>query len=295
MPIDFEQVGFIYQPDTPFEHMGLYNLSFHIDQGSYVALIGHTGSGKSTLIQHLNALLKPSQGSISIDGLTISATTLEKKLKPLRQQVGVVFQFPEAQLFEETVLKDVMFGPLNFGVNPTEAKQRAKEALYKVGIDEALFERSPFELSGGQMRRVAIAGILAIQPQILVLDEPTAGLDPKGRQDMMRLFKTLHEKEHMTIILVTHQMDDVANYADKVLVLSKGELIKSGTPLEVFAQRDWLLMHQIALPSALEFAYRLRQRGLDVPDDILTSADLIAYLKSSLVKEDKDASEYDVG
>ncbi|MBF0780698.1 MULTISPECIES: energy-coupling factor ABC transporter ATP-binding protein [unclassified Granulicatella] len=284
MSINFEQVGFIYHEHTPFEHIGLNNLSFQINTGDYVAIIGHTGSGKSTLIQHLNALLKPTQGKVTIHTFEINSETPEKDLRALRQHVGVVFQFPESQLFEETVLKDVMFGPLNFGDTPEIAEQKAIEALKTVGISENLFKRSPFELSGGQMRRVSIAGILAIQPRILVLDEPTAGLDPKGRHDMMHLFKQLHQQHNMTIILVTHQMDDVAHYADKVLVMSKGKLIKCGTPLDIFSQREWLSEHHIALPSALECAYRLRQKGIDVPENILTTTELISYLKTKMSK-----------
>lgn len=282
MPISFEQVSYIYQDNTPFAFQGLHNVSFTIEKGDYVSLIGHTGSGKSTLIQHLNALLKATSGQVIIDDFKITAETLEKNLKPLRQKVGVVFQFPEAQLFDETILKDVMFGPLNFGVSKEEAQTRAIQALKLVGIDEALFDRSPFDLSGGQMRRVAIAGILAVQPDVLVLDEPTAGLDPKTRIEMMALFKQLHETYHMTIILVTHQMDDVANFANKVLVMSKGELCKVGTPLEIFKQVDWLKEHHIELPSAMQMANRLRQKGVLLDDNILTSDQLIQNLAIKL-------------
>lgn len=269
MSITFEQVGYIYQEKTPFEHVGLKDVSFTMENGQYIAIVGHTGSGKSTLIQHLNALLKPTQGTIRLDGFTIDTQTTEKNLKPLRQKVGVVFQFPEAQLFEETVLKDVMFGPLNFGVTPLEAKEKAIRALHMVGIDEALFERSPFDLSGGQKRRVAIAGILAIEPDVLVLDEPTAGLDPRGRDDMMALFERLHDKNNLTTILVTHQMDDVVQYADHVLVLENGELIKKGRPVDVFQNKAWVQSHAIGLPSVMQVVQRLNDKGCRLPDTIV--------------------------
>lgn len=288
MPINFEKVSFIYQPDTPFAFQGLNDVSFHIEDGSFTAIIGHTGSGKSTLIQHLNALLRQTKGVVTINDFVVMPETKEKQLKSLRQQVGVVFQFPEAQLFEETLVKDVMFGPLNFGVSVEESRQRAEEALRTVGIDDSLFERSPFDLSGGQMRRVAIAGILAMQPNVLVLDEPTAGLDPKGRLDMMNLFKRLHQEQGLTIVLVTHHMNDVLQYADKVLVMHKGELVKSGTPLDIFSNRQWLVEHEIGLPDSMDFAYRLRQKGVFVPEHAVNVSDMVTYL-APLLKEESHA------
>lgn len=275
MSITFEQVGYIYQENTPFEHVGLKDVSFTLDKGQYIAIVGHTGSGKSTLIQHLNALLKPTQGIIRIEHFTIDAQTTEKNLKPLRQKVGVVFQFPEAQLFEETVLQDVMFGPLNFGVTRLEAKEKAIRALQMVGIDESLFERSPFDLSGGQKRRVAIAGILAIEPDVLVLDEPTAGLDPRGRDDMMALFEKLHEQNALTTVLVTHQMDDVVRYADHVLVLENGQLVKSGHPVDVFGNKEWVQSHAIGLPSVMQVVQRLNDKGCQLPETIVNEAELV--------------------
>lgn len=288
MSITFEQVGYIYQENTPFEHVGLKDVSFTLDKGQYIAVVGHTGSGKSTLIQHLNALLKPTQGTIRLDGFTIDAQTTEKNLKPLRQKVGVVFQFPEAQLFEETVLQDVMFGPLNFGVTRLEAKEKAIRALQMVGIDETLFERSPFELSGGQKRRVAIAGILAIQPDVLVLDEPTAGLDPRGRDEMMALFDRLHTQYQLTTILVTHHMDDVVQYADYVLVLENGQLVKSGRPVDVFQQKDWVQSHAIGLPSVMRVVQRLNDKGCQLSETIVSEEDLVSEIVQRL-KEGKHA------
>lgn len=288
MSITFEQVGYIYQENTPFEHVGLKDVSFTLDKGQYIAVVGHTGSGKSTLIQHLNALLKPTQGTIRLDGFTIDAQTTEKNLKPLRQKVGVVFQFPEAQLFEETVLQDVMFGPLNFGVTRLEAKEKAIRALQMVGIDETLFERSPFELSGGQKRRVAIAGILAIQPDVLVLDEPTAGLDPRGRDEMMALFDRLHTQYQLTTILVTHHMDDVVQYADYVLVLENGQLVKSGRPVDVFQQKDWVQSHAIGLPSVMRVVQRLNDKGCQLSETIVFEEDLVSEIVQKL-KEGKHA------
>lgn len=240
MDIRFEKVSYVYQPNTPFEQRALFDIDLAIKEGSYTALVGHTGSGKSTLLQHLNALLKPTAGQVKIGDRLITPDTDNKNLKPVRKKVGIVFQFPEAQLFEETVAKDIAFGPQNFGVGEEEALKLAAEMLSLVGLDESYLDRSPFELSGGQMRRVAIAGVLAMQPEVLVLDEPTAGLDPAGRKEMMDIFWRLHKERGMTIILVTHLMDDVANFADYVYVLEKGQVVNSGTPQVVFQNVNWL-------------------------------------------------------
>lgn len=274
MPITFEQVSYIYQPNTPFEHKSLQDVSFQLNEQDFLAIIGHTGSGKSTLIQHMNALLKATSGHVDIDGTIINAETKDKNLKPLRQKVGIVFQFPEAQLFEETVLKDVMFGPLNFGSSPEYAKEKAIEALRLVGIDEALFERSPFELSGGQMRRVAIAGILAMEPTILVLDEPTAGLDPRSRFKMMSLFKQLYDEKQISVVLITHQMNDVLNYANRVLLLETGKIVFDGSPSELFKRSD-LAQYHIELPDVLEFRESLMSKGLVISDNVTTTKQLI--------------------
>lgn len=278
MPISFEQVGYIYQLGTPMAYEGLKEASFTIEDNTYTAIIGHTGSGKSTVIQHLNALLKPTnQGVVMIDEMRIDANTKDKLLKPLRQKVGVVFQFPEAQLFEETVLKDVMFGPLNFGVSAEKARQYAVEALEQVGISETLFNRSPFELSGGQMRRVAIAGILAMHPKILVLDEPTAGLDPKGQKEMMALFQQLHQ-QGLTIVLVTHQMEDVAAYASHVVVLHQGKVVASDRPLAIFSDERLLAHYGLEKPMIMQLAQRLYDKGAIHTDACLTLDDLVEVI-----------------
>ena len=260
MGITLENVSYIYQNGTPFASTALSDVSLTIKDGSYTALIGHTGSGKSTILQLLNGLLVPTDGEVRVFDTLITPTSVNKEIRQIRKQVGLVFQFAENQIFEETVLKDVAFGPQNFGVSREEAETIAREKLALVGIDESLFERSPFELSGGQMRRVAIAGILAMEPRILVLDEPTAGLDPIGRQELMSLFKKLHQ-DGITIVLVTHLMDDVAEYADQVYVMEKGRLVKSGEPSFVFQDIDFMEKIQLGVPKITRFAQKLIKRG----------------------------------
>ena len=261
MDIRFKQVGFAYQAGTPFEMRALHDVSFSIEDGSYVAIIGHTGSGKSTILQHLNALLKPTEGLVELGDKTIDSTTGNKDLKPLRKKVGIVFQFPEAQLFEETVEKDIAFGPKNFGVSEEEALKIASEVIHTVGLPADVLKKSPFDLSGGQMRRVAIAGVLAMKPDVLVLDEPTAGLDPKGRLEMMEMFYKLNKEQHMTIVLVTHQMNDVSDYADHVIVIESGNVVKEGSPKEVFSDASWLLEKQLGVPTTLAFVEKLKEKG----------------------------------
>ena len=261
MDIRFKQVGFAYQAGTPFEMRALHDVSFSIEDGSYVAIIGHTGSGKSTILQHLNALLKPTEGLVELGDKTIDSTTGNKDLKPLRKKVGIVFQFPEAQLFEETVEKDIAFGPKNFGVSEEEALKIASEVIHTVGLPADVLKKSPFDLSGGQMRRVAIAGVLAMKPEVLVLDEPTAGLDPKGRLEMMEMFYKLNKEQNMTIVLVTHQMNDVSDYADHVVVIESGKVVKEGSPKEVFADASWLLEKQLGVPTTLAFVEKLKEKG----------------------------------
>jgi len=288
MDIRFEQVDFTYQPNTPFEQRVLFDLNLTIEDGSYTAIVGHTGSGKSTLLQHLNALVKPTKGTVTIGDRTIVPETNNKNLKPIRKKVGIVFQFPEAQLFEETVAKDIAFGPKNFGVAGEEAARLAAEMLDLVGLDASFLDRSPFELSGGQMRRVAIAGVLAMEPEVLVLDEPTAGLDPQGRKEMMEMFQRLHEERGMTIVLVTHLMDDVANYADHVLVLEKGRIVKAGAPQEVFQDIDWLKEKQLGVPTAATFAEKLIAKGLSFEDLPLTAETLADDLLKGMKKAGED-------
>ncbi len=260
MGIHLQEVSYTYQAGTPFEGRALFGVDLEIVDGSYTALIGHTGSGKSTILQLLNGLNIPTSGSVIVDDMVINATSDKKGIKQVRKKVGLVFQFPESQVFDETVLKDVAFGPQNFGISQEEAEKIAREKLALVGISEELFERSPFELSGGQMRRVAIAGILAMEPNVLVLDEPTAGLDPAGRQELMDIFKQLHANG-MTIVLVTHLMDDVANYADWVYVMEKGKLIRSGKPRDVFQEVEFLETIQLGVPKITKFAANLERRG----------------------------------
>ena len=276
MDIRFEKVNFTYQPNSPFEQKVLFDIDLDIKEGSYTALVGHTGSGKSTILQHLNALLKPTEGIVNIGDRAITPETDNKNLKPIRKKVGIVFQFPEAQLFEETIARDIAFGPKNFGVSEEEALALAKEKLALVGLDESYLERSPFDLSGGQMRRVAIAGVLAMEPEVLVLDEPTAGLDPQGRKEMMEMFNRLHKEKNMTIVLVTHLMDDVANFADFVYVLEKGRVVKSGTPEAVFQDVPWLHEKQLGVPTAADFAQLLVEKGLTFEEGLPLTADALA-------------------
>ncbi|HEV9735243.1 TPA: energy-coupling factor transporter ATPase [Streptococcus pneumoniae] len=261
MGIALENVNFTYQEGTPLASAALSDVSLTIEDGSYTALIGHTGSGKSTILQLLNGLLVPSQGSVRVFDTLITSTSKNKDIRQIRKQVGLVFQFAENQIFEETVLKDVAFGPQNFGVSEEDAVKTAREKLALVGIDESLFDRSPFELSGGQMRRVAIAGILAMEPAILVLDEPTAGLDPLGRKELMTLFKKLHQSG-MTIVLVTHLMDDVAEYTNQVYVMEKGRLVKGGKPSDVFQDVVFMEEVQLGVPKITAFCKRLADRGV---------------------------------
>ena len=261
MGIILDNVSYTYQEGTPFASAALSDVSLSIEDGSYTAIIGHTGSGKSTILQLLNGLLVPTKGSVRVFDTLITSTSVNKQIRQIRKQVGLVFQFAENQIFEETVLKDVAFGPQNFGVSVEDAEAIAREKLALVGIDESLFERSPFELSGGQMRRVAIAGILAMEPSILVLDEPTAGLDPIGRKELMTLFEKLHQ-DGITIVLVTHLMDDVAEFADQVYVMEKGKLVKSGKPSLVFQNVEFMEKIQLGVPKITRFAQRLADRGL---------------------------------
>ena len=274
MAIAFKQVEHIYSENTPFSIKALDGVDLEIQPGSFTAIIGHTGSGKSTLIQHLNALLLPTKGSIEIDEYTITPNEKPSTLKPLRNKVGLVFQFPEYQLFEETIEKDIMFGPINFGVSEEEAKQRTRHALKQVGLDDSYLEKSPFDLSGGQKRRVAIAGILVMQPEVLVLDEPTAGLDPKGAREMMELFQTLHQ-QGTTILLVTHDMNHVLNYCDHAVVMNKGKILKSGTVNDIFSEVDILSSLSIELPLITSLIQDLNKQGFQLRTDIKTIDELV--------------------
>ena len=286
MDIRFKQVGFAYQAGTPFEMRALHDVTFSVKDGSYVAIIGHTGSGKSTIFQHLNALLKPTEGIVELGDKIIDSTTGNKDLKPLRKKVGIVFQFPEAQLFEETVEKDIAFGPKNFGVSEEEALKIAAEVVKTVGLPEDVLKKSPFDLSGGQMRRVAIAGVLAMKPEVLVLDEPTAGLDPKGRLEMMEMFYQLNKEQNMTIVLVTHQMNDVSDYADHVIVIESGNVVKEGSPKEVFSDASWLLEKQLGVPTTLAFVEKLKEKGWSTDKMPLTLDEL-----ADAILEEREVNE----
>ncbi|RMC40069.1 energy-coupling factor transporter ATPase [Lactobacillus sp. ESL0233] len=281
MSIKFQKVSYVYSQGSPLEKKGLDNVSFELKDNSFTAIIGHTGSGKSTLMQHFNALLKPTSGQIEIAGSLITPETTDKHLKKLRRHVSLVFQFPETQLFENTVLDDIAFGPKNFGYDSEKAKASAQRWLDRVGLPKDIANRSPFELSGGQMRRVAIAGVLAYEPEILCLDEPGVGLDPRARAKMMQLFFEYQKAGH-TIILVTHNMDDVAEYADDVLVMEKGRLIKHDVPQKIFNDRSWLKKHYLDEPRASLFASQLTNYTFtDLP---LTKKELIAGIKYNLRK-----------
>lgn len=253
MRIVFNDVSYSYSLGTPFVHKALENITLTIEEGTFVSIIGQTGSGKSTLLQHLNALLLPSAGTVIIGDRRLEAGKKIKNLKDIRKKVGIVFQFPEHQLFDETVLKDVMFGPLNFGVSEEEARELALEALKMVGLSEEFYEKSPFDLSGGQMRRVAIAGVLAMQPDCIVLDEPSAGLDPRGRKEMMEMFYSLHKEKGVTTVLVTHTMEDASTYADKIIILNKGKVVKEGTPKEIFSHTEELVGMSLDVPDVIKF------------------------------------------
>lgn len=274
MDITFDHVSYTYQPNTPFEHRALDDLSFTIQSGSFVAVIGHTGSGKSTLIQHLNGLLQPTEGQVQVGPYTMAAGQKNKQLMKLRENVGVVFQYPEHQLFEETVEKDIGFGPQNFGVGQDEIKRRTKEAVQAVKLPEELLERSPFDLSGGQMRRVAISGVLAMAPEVLVLDEPTAGLDPNGRKEIMDMFYHLHQDKGLTTVLVTHSMEDALAYADHIIIMNQGKVYREGSPLEIFKQQQALEDVQLDVPEVVSFLKMARDYGLDLEYEGQTIAEL---------------------
>ncbi|MBU5311817.1 energy-coupling factor transporter ATPase [Tissierella carlieri] len=269
MIMKINNLNYIYNANTPFEKKALDNINLEINEGEFIGLIGHTGSGKSTLVQHLNGLMKPTSGDIIIDGVNI--TTKDANLKEIRQKVGLVFQYPEHQLFEETIYKDIAFGPRNLGLNEEEIHNRVKESMELVGLDfDELKDRSPFELSGGQKRRVAIAGVIAMKPKILVLDEPTAGLDPSGRDEILGEIQKLYEQEGITIILVSHSMEDVAKLVDRILVMHRGKLEMDGKTREIFRRADELESIGLGVPQITKFMKVFREKGNDVKDDVLT-------------------------
>jgi len=271
LQIIFDKVNYIYGKGTAFERHALKDISFCINKGEFIGLIGHTGSGKSTLIQHMNGLIKASSGSIYFNGEDIYSQGYS--MKQLRSKVGLVFQYPEHQLFETTVFKDVVFGPMNLGLDKLEAELRAYDALKMVGITDDLLDASPFELSGGQKRRVAIAGVLAMKPEVLILDEPTAGLDPKGRDDILGQIAKLHEEAGMTIILVTHSMEDVACFADRLFVMNNGELVYQSPTKEVFAHYRELEQMHLAAPQVTYVMNMIKEKGWRVNTDATTVAE----------------------
>lgn len=281
MSITFKEVEHIYSENTPFAYHALKGVNLKITDQSFTAIIGQTGSGKSTLIQHINALLLPTSGSINIDEYLITATDKPSKLKPLRKKAGLVFQFPEYQLFEETIEKDIIFGPMNFGVSEEEAKKIAHNVLKTVGLDDSYLNKSPFDLSGGQKRRVAIAGILAMNPDILILDEPTAGLDPQGTNEMMSLFKRINESGK-TIILVTHDMNHVLQYCDEVVVMNHGKVEKHDTVTNVFKDSEYLNSLGIDLPIITNFIIKLNNQGFNLDSSINNIEQLIAAIGGEL-------------
>ncbi|MED3573590.1 energy-coupling factor ABC transporter ATP-binding protein [Cytobacillus praedii] len=259
MDISLQKVEYRYQANTPFERLAIMDVSIDIPSGTFLAIIGHTGSGKSTVLQHLNALLKPTAGKVVIGDKEVTADKKQKNLKEIRQKVGIVFQFPEHQLFEETVEKDICFGPMNFGVSMEEAQRRAKVAIKQVGLSEEILNKSPFDLSGGQMRRVAIAGVLAMEPDVIVLDEPTAGLDPRGRREIMDMFHALHEERKLSTVLVTHSMEDASKYADHIVIMQKGEVYKKGTPEEIFSSPEGLLQLGLDVPEVVRLQQKIEE------------------------------------
>lgn len=268
MSIALEHVNYIYSPGTAYEKRALNDISLEIGQGQFVGIIGHTGSGKSTLIQHLNGLMKATSGDILYDGQSIYAEGYD--MRKLRSQVGLVFQYPVHQLFEVDVISDVCFGPKNQGLSEEESEKNAREALELVGFPEKYYKQSPFELSGGQKRRVAIAGVLAMKPKVLILDEPTAGLDPKGRDEILDQIAKLHKETGMTVVLVSHSMEDVARYVDRIIVMNKGEKMLDSTPKEVFRHYKELEEVGLAAPQVTYVMHDLKDRGFDVSPDATT-------------------------
>ena len=269
MSIKIENLTHVYMPKTPFEKKALDNVNLVIEDGEFLALIGHTGSGKSTLIQHLNGLLEPSSGRIIVDDIDL--TNKETKLTDIRKKIGLVFQYPEYQLFEETIEKDIAFGPNNLGLSQEEVSERVKKSMEMVGLDyETYKDVSPFDLSGGQKRRVAIAGVIAMEPKVLILDEPTAGLDPKGRDDILEQIKILHEKYKMTIVLVSHSMEDVGKLAERIIVMNKGKVALTGKPAEIFKEVETLEEIGLGVPQVTYLMRALKEKGFNVSDEVFT-------------------------
>ena len=283
MPIVIEHLNYVYMSGGPYETKALDDVNLTIGDGEIVGLIGHTGSGKSTLVQHLNGLLLPTSGKIFVDGLDVADKQTDRRA--IRRRVGLVFQYPENQLFEETVEKDIAFGPRNLGLDEQEIDRRVRDAMRKVALDyDTLHERSVFELSGGQMRRVAIAGVLAMEPQVLVLDEPCAGLDPHGREEILSLIKGLHEESGTTIVMVSHSMDDVASLAERVIVMNHGKVVMDGVPRDVFSRGEELRSIGLDVPAAVQLADKLRARGFNVPQGVYRVEEIKAVIEEIIGK-----------
>ena len=286
MPIQVEHLTHTYMTDSPFAATALEDVSLTIEDGELIGLLGHTGSGKTTLVQHLNGLLKPTSGKVVVDGLDI--TEKDVSLLEVRRRVGLVFQYPEYQLFEETVAKDVAFGPKNLGLSEQEVDQRVRFALREVGLAyDEIAQRSPFELSGGQMRRVAIAGVLAMRPGTLILDEPTAGLDPAGRRSILGMIRELHAAGGLTVVMVSHNMDDISSLATRLVVMSRGRMVLTGTPREVFQHRELLSSIGLGIPQAAELTQQLIAEGYPLPADLYTPEEVAEALLKLPRKEDK--------
>lgn len=288
MSIVIEHLNYVYMTGGPYETKALSDVNLTIHDGEFIGLIGHTGSGKSTLVQHLNGLIMPTSGRVLVDGMDLADKGTDRRA--IRQRVGLVFQYPENQLFEETVEKDIAFGPKNLGLDDAEIDRRVRDAMRRVALDyDRLHERSVFELSGGQMRRVAIAGVLAMEPQVLVLDEPCAGLDPRGREEILRLIKKLHEEAGTTIVMVSHSMDDVASLAERVIVMNHGELVMDGAPRDVFACGEELRGMGLDVPQAVQLAGKLRERGFDIPEGIYRIEEIKAEIEKIAAKGGRHA------
>ena len=269
MSIEVKNISYVYMPKSPYERLALDDVSITIPEGKITAIAGHTGSGKSTLIQHLNGLISPTSGSVLVDGVDIAAKG--QAARAARRSVGMVFQYPEHQLFEETVEQDIAFGPKNYGMSPEEISERVRFAMDFVQLDYKEYsQRSPFQLSGGQMRRAAIAGVVALKPKYLVLDEPTAGLDPKGREELMQRIMKLHRQEKNTIILVSHSMDDIARFADNVVIMNRGRVLMEETPHEVFVREDFIRQAGLDVPQITNIVKALKIRGWDISSNIYT-------------------------
>ena len=286
MPIEGSHLTHGYSEGSALRTVALNDVSFRIENGEFVGIIGHTGSGKSTLVQHLNGLLKPTSGQVLVDGEDLNGEHVNRRA--LRQRIGLVFQYPEYQLFEETVAKDIAFGPKNQGLSAAEIDERVRYAMDCVHLDYQKYaERSPFELSGGQMRRVAIAGVLAMRPSVLILDEPTAGLDPRGRDRILSMLEELHARENVTILMVSHSMDDMARLATRLIVMSDGKIVADGTPREIFMQEEMMTSIGLDVPEAARLCARLRAKGYDLPADLFRPE----QLKEQLLRLWKEGSQ----